>query len=443
MQLPRAVAAVLRLLEEAGHEAYAVGGCVRDSLLGKEPKDWDVTTSALPQEVKAVFHRTLDTGIKHGTVTVRIFGESIEVTTFRVDGVYEDGRHPKDVVFTPSLAEDLARRDFTINAMAYAPRRGIVDLYGGREDLARGIVRAVGEPRERFTEDALRILRALRFAARLDFDIEEKTFAAMKELSPRLSLISAERIREELTGLLTSPHPERFAQVREIGADKVILPEWEEIAGVPQNNRFHCYPVDEHILATLPHVPPEPYLRWTMLLHDIGKGRTHTVDEDGHDHFYGHGKVSAQMAEEILRRLRFDNDTIDRVRTLILWHDFHFDGTPASVRRGLAKVGEDLFEPLLQVMRADTLGKDAAGQAFYLAAIGQVRAQHAQILAEGNCVTLKDLAVTGNDLIAAGEKPGKHLGEVLGALLEAVLEDPSLNEKEKLLALYGGMREKE
>ncbi len=436
IRMPFEVRKILQILHEAGYEACIVGGCVRDALMGREPKDWDITTSARPEKVKACFYRTIDTGIKHGTVTVLMRGRGYEVTTYRVDGTYEDGRHPTQVTFTPSLREDLARRDFTVNAMAYDEEGGLVDIFGGRRDLADGVIRAVGDPRERFTEDALRILRGLRFAARFAFAIEPETEAAMRELAPRLSLISAERVREELTGLLTSPHPELFAKAQELGITKIVLPEWEENVGVPQRNAFHCYPVDRHILATVAHAPDTPLMRWTMLLHDIGKGRMHTVDASGVDHFKGHAAVSAQMAEEILRRLRFDNDTIDKARTLITWHDYRFQMNKTSVRRGLSKVGEELFPALLEVMKADTLGKAESCHAFYLEAIETVREMYEEIREEGECFSLKDLAVNGQDLMAAGARPGPALGEALRYLLDLVIEDPALNQKEILLGKF-------
>ena len=321
IRIPPGAARILRVLEDHGYEAFVVGGCVRDSLLGRNPNDWDITTSALPLQVKALFRRTIDTGLKHGTVTILMDGEPFEVTTYRVDGEYLDGRHPSEVTFTASLQEDLQRRDFTINAMAYSEKKGLQDLFGGLPDLEKGLIRAVGDPAKRFGEDALRIMRAVRFAAQLGYEVEEDTVQAMKELAPTLSKISAERIAAELEKLLVSPHPEKLKMAYECGITAVILPEFDRCMETAQNNPHHKYSVGEHTIVSIGNARPDRILRYTMLMHDMGKPSCKTTDEQGIDHFYGHQEVSAQMANDILRRLKSDNETRRSVSKLVRYHD--------------------------------------------------------------------------------------------------------------------------
>ena len=427
---------IIETLRQAGYEAYAVGGCVRDSILGREPQDWDITTSAPPERVKALFPRTIDTGLQHGTVTVMLQGEGFEVTTYRIDGAYEDSRHPSQVTFTGELGEDLRRRDLTINAMAYNDEAGLVDLFGGMADLEAGVVRCVGNPRERFREDALRILRAIRFAAQLGYGIERETAAAMEELAPSLCRISAERIQVELVKLLVSPHPDFLRIAYDMGVTKVFLPELDKACETPQNHPHHCYSVGEHILKSLEHVEPDKVLRLAMLLHDIGKPAVLTVDEEGRSHFHGHAAVSARMAEDILRRLKFDNDTIHRVCRLVLHHDY---GNGAEIdirmaRRAMHRMGEESFPAIFAVKRADILAQSGYMRREKLAMLEKWQDIYREILDRNQCVSLKTLAVGGSDLLAAGWKPGKELGEALQRLLELVLEEPERNTKEALLA---------
>ncbi|MBQ7469999.1 MAG: CCA tRNA nucleotidyltransferase, partial [Pseudobutyrivibrio sp.] len=320
MNLPADVSKIINILESNGHEAYAVGGCVRDCILGKIPHDWDITTSALPETVKSLFDRTFDTGIEHGTVTVLLHGVGYEVTTYRVDGKYEDGRHPKEVTFTASLEEDLKRRDFTINAMAYNETKGLVDLFGGEADLEAGIIRAVGNPTERFTEDALRMLRALRFSAQLGFDIEANTYQAIKDLAPTLERISAERIQVEMVKLITSDHPERMRDVYETGLTKVFFPEFDAMMECDQINKHHMYTVGEHTIVSMGLAPADRVIRLAMLLHDIAKPVCKTTDENGQNHFKMHPVEGQKMAKTVLRRLKFDNDTTDKVCNLVKNH---------------------------------------------------------------------------------------------------------------------------
>lgn len=433
IRLPLQVSGIIKTLQEAGFEAYAVGGCVRDSLLGRVPDDWDITTSAKPQQVKALFSRTVDTGIAHGTVTVLQGRSGYEVTTYRIDGAYEDGRHPRDVTFTASLAEDLKRRDFTVNAMAYNEEEGLVDLFGGRADMERRALRCVGNPRERFGEDALRMMRAVRFSAQLDYAIEEDTMEAIRALSGTLSKISAERIRTELVKLLLSGHPERFRTCYETGMTAVFLPEFDRMMETGQNNPHHCYSVGEHALCALRRIRPDQALRLAALLHDVGKPETESMDESGVNHFYGHAAKGAELTRKIMRRLKFDNDTADRVVRLVREHDRKIGLSPAQMRRTVNCVGEDLFPDLFDLKEADLLAQSDYMRDEKREALMRLRALYEKVKEEGDCLSLKGLAVTGRDLIGIGATPGPGLGALLQDLLGIVLENPSCNNRETLL----------
>ena len=437
LKIPEKAEIILHTLEEAGYEAYVVGGCVRDSILGRSPDDWDITTSAKPEEVKALFRRTVDIGLIHGTVTVMLDKEGFEVTTYRVDGEYEDGRHPKEVSFTASLEEDLKRRDFTMNAMAYNPKRGLVDLFGGVQDMENRIVRCVGNPVERFTEDALRILRAVRFSAQLGFSIEGETLKAISALAPNLKYVSAERIQVELLKLLVSPHPDYLRTAYEAGITKEILPEFDRCMETEQNTPHHCYTVGEHTLQSLLNIRADKVLRLTMLLHDFGKPFVKRTDENGRDHFKTHGPEGEKMAVSILRRLKMDNDTIRKVRSLIKWHDFRPKGDAVSVRKAIRMIGEELFPLYLEVQRADILAQSLYKREEKLKRLSSVKALYKEIMDRGECISLKTMALTGRNLIDAGYAPGKELGEILERLLAHVLENPEDNKKEILLKLAG------
>ncbi|MBR0164768.1 MAG: CCA tRNA nucleotidyltransferase [Lachnospiraceae bacterium] len=434
IDMPKAVSGILKTLQRAGYEAYIVGGCVRDALLRREPSDWDITTDATPGQVQALFPKTIPTGIQHGTVTVRRQGVSYEVTTYRVDGVYEDARHPKDVTFTADLSEDLRRRDFTINALAYNEKQGLIDLFEGEKDLKEGIVRCVGDARERFTEDALRILRAYRFAAQLSFRVEDETHAAACEMSGRLVMISAERIRGELMKMICSAHPERIIDLYEAGATAHFFPEWDLCMNTPQTNPYHCYDVGKHIAESMRAIRPDPVLRLTMLLHDIAKPQTRSVDADGTDHFYNHPEKSADMAREIMKRLKYDNATIRRVTNLVRHHDMHLGRTPTKrmIRRMMHEVGREDFPLLLEVIEADNAAKAPSCRAEKEEELARIRLLHAEIEEAKDAVETRDLAITGNDLIASGIAPGAVIGRILETLLEEVIEDPSRNKKEYL-----------
>lgn len=430
---PISVMKIIETLEQAGFEAYAVGGCVRDSLLGRNPSDWDITTSARPEQVKALFSHTIDTGIRHGTVTVMLEHVGYEVTTYRIDGEYEDSRHPKEVIFTPLLTEDLKRRDFTTNAMAWNPRAGIIDEFGGMEDLDEGIIRCVGSPEERFSEDALRMMRAVRFSAQLGYEIEPATKAAIRKLAPNLTHVSAERIQVELVKLVESMHPDYLRVAYETGITRVVLPEFDLCMETEQHNPHHCYTVGEHMLHSMLAVSSNRYLRLAMLLHDIAKPEKKKTDEQGIDHFHGHQEASEEMAKVILRRLKFDNETIRIVSRLIGFHDYRFPAERRSVRRAVWKVGEDLFPMLLQVKEADTMAQSLYERAEKLEWIAKVEKLYREILKDRECLSLKDLAVTGRDLIRAGCAPGPELGRILNEMLQDVLEHPEHNNKEYLL----------
>ena len=435
IHLPEDVKAILHTLQEAGYEAYAVGGCIRDSLLGRRPDDWDITTSAKPQETKALFGKTIDTGIQHGTVTVMRHGRGYEVTTYRVDGEYEDGRHPKEVTFTASLKEDLKRRDFTVNAMAYNEEDGLVDLFGGRQDLEQKIIRCVGEANERFEEDALRIMRAVRFSAQLGFSIEERTKEAIRGHAERLRQVSAERIQVELTKLVISPNPDFLRIAWETGITAVVLPEFDHLMEQPQNNPHHCFSVGEHTLHAMQAVRPDKCLRLTMLLHDVAKPLCLTTDAEGIDHFHGHAQKGERMAAQILKRLRYDNHTTELVSRLVKWHDVAIAPEKKAVRRAASRMGKELFPLILEVKAADLAAQSDYQRAEKREWLERLRGLYEEIEREGDCLTIKDLAVDGRDLIQAGITPGPQLGRTLQEFLEIVLEDPEKNTKEYLLSL--------
>ncbi|MDD6188681.1 MAG: GIY-YIG nuclease family protein [Clostridiales bacterium] len=423
----------LELLRAAGYEAWLVGGCVRDLLMGKTPHDWDMTTSAEPEEAKAVFRdfKTIDTGLKHGTVTVLMDGEPLEMTTYRIDGEYADNRHPGRVSFTRNLNEDLRRRDFTMNAVAYDPTAGLADPYGGRADIALGLIRCVGEPAERFREDGLRILRALRFSAVLGFEIEKSTAAAVREERELLKNISAERIREELTRLLCGKNAGAVLRQYTV-ALSVVLPEILPMVGFEQHNEHHCFDVWEHTIASVENIPPEPVLRWAALFHDIGKPSSFSLGDDGVGHFYGHAPRSAEIAEEIMSRLRFDNESRERVLTLVRHHDRPLEADAKFLKRKLNRLGERGFFELLSLCRADNLAQ-ARAYRYRQQHYDEVERLAREILVGDDCFTLKHLAVNGHDLMALGYK-GREIGRALDMLLEAVMDDNVENEREALLA---------
>lgn len=431
--LPEKVKYIITTIQAAGFEAYAVGGCVRDSLLGRIPDDWDITTSAKPEQIKELFPRTIDTGIQHGTVTVMLQKEGFEVTTYRIDGKYEDSRHPKEVTFTANLTEDLKRRDFTINAMAYNETEGLIDIFDGKGDIERKLIRCVGEARERFKEDALRMMRAVRFSAQLGYGIEEDTKAAIKELALTLKNISAERIQTELIKLVVSPHPDYLKIAYETGVTAVILPEFDKMMETEQKNPHHCYSVGEHTLCAMKSIKADKVLRLAMLFHDVGKPETLTVDEEGISHFYGHPEVGMEMTRQIMRRLKIDNDTLYKVTKLVRNHDYDISPTPKGMRRAVYKIGEDIMPMLFPVKQADMDAQSDYKREEKQQLLDELIKVYGKVLEEKDCVSLKTLAVTGSDLIAAGIKPGKEIGEILNRLLQLVIDHPEYNTKEYLM----------
>lgn len=434
IRLPEGAAYILKKLNDAGYAAYAVGGCVRDSLLGRTPKDWDIATSARPTEVASVFsgERLLETGLQHGTVTLLLEGEPYEITTFRMDGRYTDCRRPDRVEFTSSLEADLARRDFTVGAMAYHPSTGVVDLYGGRADLEARVIRCVGDPAQRFTEDALRMLRALRFASELDFTIEPATLAAAEAYRGLLMKVSAERIRSELDRLLCGRGVGRVLRTGRLVLEQ-ILPELGPTVDLSQRTPYHIYDVFEHTLRTVEAAPPEATLRLTMLFHDLGKPACFRMDASGRGHFPGHPQESARLAEKILGRLRYDNQTAGEVLTLVRLHDYKLKADPVAVRRLLSRIGEARFRQLLAVQRADAAGKAPVYGARQIALVGRVEETLNQVVERGDCVSLHQLAVDGHALMAVGIPAGPVLGKTLHSLLEQVMEEKLPNERQTLL----------
>ncbi len=390
LTLPPKVIRIIHTLQANGFEAYAVGGCVRDMILGREPDDWDITTSAQPRKVKEIFLRTVDTGLAHGTVTVLLGDDGFEVTTYRIDGAYEDHRHPSSVAFSEELAEDLRRRDFTINAMAYNQKQGLVDLFGGMEDLQKKRICCVGDARERFQEDALRILRAVRFSAQLGFSVEAGTEGALRELAASLAFVSEERIQTELVKLLLSGHPAYVLRLFDTGIADVILPELDR--EIRESGHL------EKAAVRLEKAPPQKALRLAILLHPLGE----------------------KKAARTLRRLKFDNHTIDTVRRLVRWHDYSIEENPAAVRRAAALMGEEIFPQILQLQKTC---KD----------VSREEALWREILEKGQCISKKNMQISGDALISLGMKPGRAIGECLEELFMDVLENPEHNTREYLL----------
>lgn len=430
-RIPPFVKSMMKEMLRSGYEVYCVGGCVRDLLMGKTPHDWDLTTSALPQEVCALFgENAIPTGLQHGTVTVRLNGGTAEVTTYRVDGDYADHRHPCKVRFSQNLKEDLCRRDFTVNAMAMSLEGEIVDLFGGREDLAAGVIRCVGKAEERFEEDALRIMRGLRFAAVMGFSLHEDTACAMREKKELLRSIAAERLAEELTKLVCAEHV--VPVLKEFGdVVGVFIPEILPCIGFDQKSKFHCYDVWEHSVRSMLYVVPQKHLRYHMMFHDLGKPSCFTEDERG-GHYYGHTDVSAQMAQEIMARLKFDNETRRRVDLLMRWHDVWFEPDEISLRKVLAQIGPERLQDVLDAKRADNAAKRKEGLERAQAPWNQAEEILQKLMAEDACVTLKQLAVDGRDMMRLGLS-GKAVGEMLEYLLSQVIEEKLPNEQKMLL----------
>jgi tRNA nucleotidyltransferase (CCA-adding enzyme) len=432
IELNSNVSYILEILNKNGFEAFIVGGCVRDSLLKRSLKDWDITTSALPEETIKLFEKTIPTGIKHGTVTIVLNRENYEVTTYRIDGEYSDNRHPDEVVFTRSLKEDLSRRDFTINALAYNETDGLIDMFNGMEDLKNKTIRCVGDPHKRFNEDALRMLRAIRFACQLQFGIEDATYRAINDNYTLLKNVSSERIRDELTRILLSPVPSKgIRMLQETKLLKFIIPELNESVGFDQRNPHHDKNVFDHIMAVLDNSIENLSVRLGALLHDIGKPRTFTIDKKGIGHFYGHNIVSAEMSEVILKRLRYDNATIKKVLIIITEHMSAYNNMKnKTLKKFINRVGVENLNDLFELQIADSKGHKA--NADYSPIIKR-REDVNKILENGEPFTVSHLKISGDDLIKLGYKPGKEIGFILKELLEKVMERPDLNTRDKLL----------
>lgn len=433
MSIPNYVLTILNQLEKNGYEAYVVGGCIRDTLLKKEVHDWDVTTSAQPHQVQTIFQNetTIETGIQHGTVTVIKEGHPVEITTYRIDGTYADGRRPEFVTFTSSLTEDLARRDFTINAMAYHPAKGLIDPFGGKHDLQQKTIRCVGNAHSRFAEDALRILRALRFSSTLNFQIDASTANALFEKKDKLLNIAAERVREELIALLCGKNCAEVLRTY-YTVLAVWIPELLPMVGFQQHTPYHAYDVWEHTIRTVEAIKPMPVLRFTMLLHDIGKPNTFTQDEQGIGHFYGHGAISTKIAKQILERLKLDRNTKETIITLVKYHDIRCELSPIWIKKQLRKFGIDLFLQLLEVHKADITGQNP-NLLHRLDDIMKCETMTKEVLSETPCFSVKNLAVNGSDLISMGFSQGKIIGKILQFLLDAVINEICKNEKKELL----------
>ena len=433
-EIPAGAGYILQMLTAAGHEGYLVGGCVRDLLRGVEPHDWDICTSALPEETEQRFagRRILGTGLKHGTVTVLVEDEPYEIPTYRREGPYSDRRRPDYVRFVPDLAEDLARRDFTMNAIAMDLDGNLRDPFGGAEDIRAGLIRCVGEPDPRFQEDGLRVMRALRFAAVFGYEIEAHTARAIHENRAMLDRVAAERINVELRKLLVGKdagnvlrqYPDVFCQ---------FWPQLGPLVTLEQHSPWHCRGGWEHTIHAVEAAPADVALRLAMLLHDIGKPACKSTDEQGVDHFYGHPAVSARLADEMLQALKFDSKTRERVVLLVKRHDVPLPPTGPAIRRWLSRLGPEAFFQLLEVKRADNMGQNLEKVRGRLAELGEIRAQAERILAEKQCLTLKDLAVNGRDVIAAGIEPGPEVGQVLEGLLKRILDGEIQNQRNALL----------
>ncbi len=435
-EIPSGARHIIQTLNDAGYEAYLVGGCVRDLLRGVEPRDWDICTSARPEETEGCFagHRIIETGLKHGTVTVLEEGEPYEITTYRTEGPYSDSRRPDYVEFVSSLEADLARRDFTMNAIAMGLDGSLRDPFGGEADIQAGLIRCVGEPFHRFQEDGLRVMRALRFGAVLGYGIEEKTAQAIHENRHMLEHVAAERINVELCKLLVGQnagdilrqYPDVFCQ---------FWPELGPLVTLEQNNPWHCWGGWEHTIHAVEAAPLDLVLRLTMLLHDIGKPACKSTDENGVDHFYGHPAVSAKLADQMLRALKFDNRTRERVVTLVERHDVQIPCRDRSIRKWLGRLGTETFFQLLEVKRADGMGQSYERVKDRLAQLEEMKAKAEELVAQGQCFSLKDLAINGRDVIAAGVTSGPEVGRVLEGLLERVLSEDIPNEREILIKL--------
>ena len=440
IKIPDYCKKIMSVLSANGFESYLVGGCVRDSLMGEKPHDYDITTNATPQEMLECFKdfKVVETGLKHGTLTVVIDNKNIEITTYRVDGEYDDNRHPKEVSFTRNLKEDLKRRDFTVNAMSYNDISGVVDLYNGAEDIKNRIIRCVGEPDKRFNEDGLRILRALRFASVLGFDIESNTAKSIVKNKDLLNNISVERIFQEFKKLICGKNAEKILlEYKEVIA--VFIPEIKPCFNFDQNTKYHSYDVYTHIIKTVSAVESDEKLRLSAFFHDIGKPLVYFTDENGTGHFYGHNNTSMKIAQAVLKRLKCDNETLCFVAQMVKYHDIEIVPTEKAVKRFLNKSSPLFLRELVKIKRADALAhaEQYRDREEYLRSLLDILLK---IEEENQCFTLKNLAVNGRDLIELGVKPNEEMGKILNNLLKAVIDGEVKNEKEELINFLRNQR---
>lgn len=433
---------ILERLNNAGFRSYVAGGAVRDLIMNKMPNDYDIATDAKPDDVKKLFRKTIDTGIKHGTVTVIENGEGYEITTFRKDGAYSDNRHPSEIEYVKDKRIDCLRRDFTINAMMYNPESGLVDFFCGRRDIRKHIIRCVGKPEDRFKEDALRMLRAVRFKAQLGFEIEERTELAIRKYAVLIKKVSKERILDELNKILLSDNPDGVRDLHRLGLLKFILPELERCFGEKQRNKFHIYDVGEHIMQTIKNTPPDLILRWAALLHDTGKPCCSSVDSNGIIHFYGHHRESRRITVDVLHKLHMDSNSIRDIALLVENHDYRVEPSFGAVKRMMSKTGADLFEKLLTLQKADNAAKNPELLPEKLKRIDGGLEIYREVLAKNQPYRVTDLVLNGRDLMEIGYRQGKEIGDTLKALLDEVIIRPELNTRAYLVKRAKEMRQK-
>lgn len=435
INIPSDANELIHTLQNHGNSAYVVGGCVRDSIIGRQIHDWDICTSATPDEMLEIFKdkKVIETGLKHGTITVVVKVESYELTTFRIDGKYSDSRRPDSVIFTSSLIEDLKRRDFTINAMAYNDDEGLIDPFGGLEDIEYKKIQCVGSAKDRFGEDALRILRAIRFASQLEFVMTPETSYEINKQYKNLKNISIERINSEFCKIAASrDFCVEMVLYKDVFA--LFIPELKDMFEFQQNNPYHDYDVYSHTVHSIEHCKSDNLaVRLAVFFHDIGKPHSFQDGEDGIRHFKGHGKVSADITDNIMKRLKFDNETRNNVVELVYYHDATFEVGKKYVRRWINKIGVEQFRRLLEVRKADILGQKESYEQYRINKVNNIKQILEEVLREETCFTLKDLAVNGNDLMSIGYKENKELGNTLNELLRLVIDEECPNKKEKLL----------
>ena len=424
---------ILDRLKSEGYSAYIAGGAVRDLIMGKTPHDYDIATNARPENIKSMFEKTIDTGIKHGTVTVIENKTAYEVTTFRRDGEYSDNRHPIEVSYVNEPRTDCMRRDFTINSMMYNPDTGLLDFFCGKRDIRQGIIRCVGNAETRFKEDALRMLRAVRFKAQLGFTLEDKTAQAIKKCAVLIKKVSRERILDELNKILLSDNPDTIRDLHTFGLLKFILPELDRCFGEPQKNKYHNYDVGEHIMQTVKNTPKDLILRWAAVLHDTGKPCCSSTDSAGIIHFYGHHRESRRIAVDVLYRLHMESSSIKDIAMLVEHHDYRVEASYTAVKRMMSKTGAELFEKLLILQRADNMAKNPKHLPEKLRRINGGLDIYREVVAQKQPYRISDLLINGKDLMELGYRQGRDIGDALKELLDEVIIKPELNNRAYLI----------